>query len=48
MEKNVTTELDKYRNGYFDMETKRVNFKDNTDDFFHITERRKLHINNHM
>ena len=34
MEENVTAELDKYRKGNFDVETKRLNFRDNTYDFF--------------
>ena len=49
MEENVTAELDKYRKGNFDVETKRVNFRDNTYDFFfHITETWKLHRNDDM
>ena len=38
MDENVTAELDKCQKGGFDVETRRVNFKDNTDDFSHVME----------
>ena len=42
MEENVTAELDKYQKGGFDVGTKRVNFKDNTDDFFSRNRNMKI------
>ena len=42
MEENVTAELDKYQKGGFDVETKQVNFKDNTDDFFSCKRNMKI------
>ena len=42
MEENVTAELDKYQKGGFDVETKRVNFKGNTDDFFSCNRNMKI------
>ena len=48
MEENVTAELDQYQKGGFDVETRRVNFKDNTGDFFHVTKTSILHRNDHL